>query len=126
MEVATTTGLRPADFPIGSPQSRAAARSLIEQRDTDAMGEWITVSVQDLKYARVFAEKLQSQDSTSPFKVRLIVKSAKDARNQRPQSGLSLVFTDGEQAIRLTRLLAEKHGGVVIQADAPGPRKSKV
>jgi hypothetical protein len=124
-ELATTTGLGPADFPIGSPHSRAAARNLAEERAAGAMQDWITVRMEDPKSARTFARKLHSADPANPIKVRLIARThktqrqAEEARKRvKPKPGhVSLAITDDEQGIRLVHLLAERHGGVVIRVD---------
>jgi len=122
---ATLSGPRPADFPIGSPRSRAAARKLAEERDISAMQDWIRVKMENLKSAKAFARELRSPDSANPSRVRLIVRThetqqqAEDARNRdQPQAGaVSLAIADEEEAVRLVRLFSERHGGVVIYVD---------
>jgi hypothetical protein len=58
-ELATPTGLRPADFPIGSPHSRAAARKLAEERENLARQRepwrWVTVKMNNLEGAKELA-----------------------------------------------------------------------
>jgi hypothetical protein len=125
VELATVSGTRPADFPIGSPHSRAAARKLAEERDISAMQDWTKVTMEDPKRARAFARKLRSSDPAIPLKVRLIVRTHSDRRKaeaarNRVQPGrdrVSLSCDDEKQALRLVPLLAERHGGVLIYVD---------
>lgn len=121
-EVATAATPRPADFPIGSPRSRAAARKLAEEREAGATQDWITVTMGDgdLKRARVFAKKLRNSDTANPFKVHLIVrthktrKQAQAVRNQPlPWNKVSLAVDENE-ALRLAPLFAERNGGGAI------------
>jgi hypothetical protein len=63
IELATTAGLSPAEFPIGSPRSRAAARQLAEERDSlaRASGKYITVKVSNLERAKTLARLFSSR-----------------------------------------------------------------
>jgi hypothetical protein len=130
-ELATQSGLRPADFPIGSPHSRAAARNLAEERAVSAMQDGITVRMENLKGAKAFARKLQSADLVNPIKVRLVVRTHKTHRQveearsrvQSEPGNLSLAFTDDKQGVRLVSLFAARRGtGVVIYVDVSQER----
>jgi hypothetical protein len=129
VELATMNGLRPADFPIGSPRSRAAARNLAEERDVNAMQDWITVKMENLKGAKAFARKLQSADPANPIKVRMIVRThktsrqAEDIRNRVEPGKVSLALADDKHGVRLVRLFASRRGdGVVIYVDVSQER----
>lgn len=126
--IATTTGARPADFPIGSLHSRAAARNLAEARGISEMQDWLSVRCENLEAAKAFARKLQSADTTNPLNVRLIVRTyqthrqAEAARKpvQPDPSKISLTVDDEEEALSVVRLFTARHDrrdGVVIYAD---------
>ena len=68
MEFATPIGLRPADFPIGSPRSRAVARQLVEELERVARGNRPQLSVEfdDLGRAKEFARSVRDRDPMRP------------------------------------------------------------
>jgi hypothetical protein len=73
-ELATTTGPRPADFPIGSPRSRAAARKLAEERESLSRNseDYITLTVANREHAKSLARLLRSrggQDELGPVRL---------------------------------------------------------
>jgi hypothetical protein len=135
--LATVDSTRPADFPIGSPHSRAAARKLAEEREIASMQDWITVTMGDLKRAKAFARKLRGADpadpTAEPVKVRIIVRThktrqqAETARNRdQPRwDQCTLVFDNEEQGVRLTRLFAQRHTGVLIYVDVSMERAGR-
>jgi hypothetical protein len=75
-ENATPTGPRPADFPIGSPHSRAAARKLAEDRvrleREKEPWRWVTIKINDLKRAKALARLFRVRggpDELGPVKL---------------------------------------------------------
>lgn len=122
--IATTTGARPADFPIGSPRSRAAARNLAEAHGIRAMQDWPSVTFDNLADAKAFARKLQSPDLANPPKVRLIVHAEAARKRVQPDGRkVSLTIGDEEVALRLARLLTQRSEGIVVYANVSVARE---